>query len=316
MQKLFKKKVLITGASGFLGTSLAEACAKEGALLFGIDMRPPSDATIWSVYTINGLEGSDVEDLFYNNTFDIIFHLAGGASVAGSVVNPVKDFNSLLPPTLKLLQLVSKFSPSAHLVLFSSAAVYGNPTKLPVSESAAIVPLSPYGIHKALVEGMVEHYSRLFNLRSSVLRIFSAFGEGLRKQIFWDVMSRYEQALYQNPSFIELSLFGTGNESRDLIYGKDVAKVAILIAANPIITKSFEVYNVANGQEIRIKKAVESLFNKASIKPKITFSGVTRAGDPERWEANISKLKGIGFEPSTSIEESLGNYYNWFMENK
>ena len=310
-----QKKVLITGASGFLGSHLAEICHMEGMLLFGIDKKQPLNKNIWSGFITEGLASINVQYLFEKTAFDIIFHLAGSASVMDSVKNPEKDWNSLLPPTLTLLNLIKTNCISTHLILFSSAAVYGNPSIFPVSETAALNPLSPYGIHKALAEDMIKYYSKYFGFRSTILRIFSAFGEGLRKQLFWDVMTRYEKKRAENEDKKPaLDLFGSGQESRDFIHAKDVAKASLLIArSNHKYPNNFNVFNVASGKEINIRKAIEYLFSKSDRKPIVTFNGTARAGDPERWQADISKIKEIGFITDIKLKDSLTGYYEWFM---
>jgi len=317
MHKLRGKKILITGAAGFLGSWLAAECFAEDAKLYGIDIKGPNNINIWSAFTEQGLEGSNVNELFSQNHFDIIFHLAGGASVGDSVIDPEKDFKSIVPPTLTLIQKIKKYCVETHLILFSSAAVYGNPAIMPVKETAALHPLSPYGIHKLLVEDMVKHYSYHYGFRSSVLRIFSAFGEGLRKQLFWDVMCRYEKEYVEKKGDpIMLNLFGTGKESRDFIHCKDVAKAAVLIATADSQESNFNVYNVAGGDETRIKTAVEYLFQKADIQPLIKFNGESRVGDPEKWQADICKLNRLGFVATMELQDCLNTYYTWFMKDK
>ena len=315
LMKLKDKKVLITGASGFLGTYLANTCFDEGGVLYGIDIKRPLSNNIWAGFSDTGVQSEATGLLFKDTTFDIIFHLAGSASVGLSVQDPIWDFDSLLPPTLKFLTWIKKYCPLAHFVLFSSAAVYGNPESLPIKETAQLHPISPYAIHKLLTETMVSHYSRYYGFKASVLRIFSAFGEGLQKQLFWDVMNRYKAGLTKSTvGPINVSLFGTGNESRDFIHAKDVAAAAVLIAASEETENNFNVYNVATGEEIKIKEAINCLFSKASPYPEIQFGGLNRIGDPERWRADISKLAGIGFESKVSVCESLSAVYTWCME--
>lgn len=310
MKKLNSKKILITGASGFLGTFLATECAENGAILFGIDIRPPLNPSIWQGFTVMGIDSPEVVEMFSNNTFDIIYHLAGGASVGESVANPEKDFNSLLPASLKLIQRINTYCPKAHLVLFSSAAVYGNPTEFPITENSVIKPVSPYGIHKALVEQMTLHYSNYYTFQLSILRVFSAYGDFLMKQLFWDVMNKY--CVLDSPNN-QIILFGTGKETRDFIHGIDVAKSAVLIGLYGIDNKENEIYNIANGNEVEIKAAIECLFSNVSLKPNCTFNNQTREGDPIKWVADISKIKKLGYKQEITIKEGLVKYYKWAL---
>lgn len=301
------KRVLITGASGFIGYYLSELCEKNGALLYGIDRNKPRNENIWEDFSVNGVSDSSIKLCMEKNRFDIIFHLAGSASVPLSFESPFLDFNSLVPPTLSLLQGIKEFCPKAKLITFSSAAVYGNPIKLPILEEDIRNPISPYGIHKAINEDLIRYYCNLYEINCSVLRVFSAYGEGLRKQLFWDIMKKYNK----DNSVIEV--YGTGNETRDFIHVKDVVRLALLTS-----TKNFQefynVFNVASGIETSVKDCLDFLFINANPKPQIVFQGQNRAGNPINWRADVSKLEEIGYQSKHHIEKELANYFNWFFE--
>jgi UDP-glucose 4-epimerase len=311
MEQLKGKKILITGGSGFIGTYLANECYKYEGELYGIDIRDPFDASIWTNYCTKGISDEEVDQLFVENQFDFVFHLAGGASVADSVTNPTFDFNSLVPTTFQLIQKIKANCPNAHLVLFSSAAVYGNPESFPIKEDAQLKPMSPYGIHKKIVEQLVAEYSTYYTIKCSVLRIFSAYGNGLRKQLFWDVMGRYKKSKEEN-AFPVLELFGTGLETRDFIHVEDLASAAVIIATREKESKQCVFYNVASGKETQISEAMQCLFSDTDVEKNITFNGVTRAGDPVRWKADISKLTALGFVPKKELQSGLKGYYEWF----
>lgn len=318
MSLLKGKNVLITGSSGFLGSHLAEYAFKEGAILYGVDIKPPLNEEFWKGIIVGGVSSPELEILLKREKFEVIFHLAGGASVAASIQNPMLDFTLLIPDTYKLLYLLKQYNPTAHFVFFSSAAVYGNPKELPIKETAPISPISPYGINKALTEKMVEYYTSYWSIRSSVLRIFSAYGEGLRKQLFWDVMNKYKSQLANvltDNDIMVLSLFGTGKESRDFIYCKDVVRAAILVSSEQPLPGNTEYYNVANGEQVPIEKAMITLFANAEIKTKFDFTGSLRSGDPECWVADISKLSNLGYLRKHEFNETLDAYFKWFTNH-
>ena len=117
MKKLTGKKILITGASGFLGSYLAECCGDEGAELFGIDIRKPADESTWVAFSEQGLVSDTSEALLIENNFDIIFHLAGGANVGLSVQDPAVDFNYLFSANPYIYHLDKKIL-SANTLCF------------------------------------------------------------------------------------------------------------------------------------------------------------------------------------------------------
>lgn len=300
------KNILITGASGFIGYYLSELCAKNGANLYGIDKNSPKNNSIWKKFIQNELGKDALESIMINNNIDYVFHLSGSASVGLSFKNPYDDFTSLVPSTISLLVCMSKFSPEAKLITFSSAAVYGNPISLPINEEDTKNPISPYGIHKSINESLIESYSKLFKIDCSVLRIFSAYGVGLRKQLFWDVMNKYKI----NSEYIEL--FGTGLETRDFISVNDVVRAGLHVS-NISCKNYFNVYNVANGVETTINDAVNQLFSSLNSKPKIIFKGQNMIGNPLNWRANIDKLSATGFRSMYSISKELDYYFKWFI---
>jgi UDP-glucose 4-epimerase len=243
--------------------------------------------------------------------FDVttVFHLAGGASVPDSVRNPFCDFTSSIPGTVKLVTDLIRHRPSAHVLFVSSAAVYGNPTSLPVSEDAPVAPISPYGIHKATSEFVLQHYARLYDLRVSVLRVFSAFGPGLRKQLFWDLGQRALQATAHGKRRITLE--GTGRESRDFIFGTDVANAALHVAYC-LGLPGFEVFNIASGSETSIQEAANKLLAYLNLDVECVFNGEVKHGVPSNWRADVTKLNESGFRSEVSFEKGISVLANWF----
>jgi len=202
----------------------------------------------------------------------------------------------------KLLEAIRDHSPSTKLVNFSSAAIYGNPDRLPISENMEAKPISPYGRHKLEAENLCLKFKEKHGVNSINLRVFSVYGPGLKKQLFWDL---YNKTLNGDP----IKLFGTGNESRDYIFIDD-----LLQAIDCIIKRSgFDdhVINVANGMEISIREAATSLLKALNCQKELSFNGEVRPGDPLNWKADISKLKALGYEPSVSLAEGLNQYAEW-----
>jgi len=303
--------VLITGSSGFLGTYLARACVAARHTIYGIDRNPPLEPALWSGFVQGTLAEVNFEKFLGTQHLQTCFHLAGSGSVPYSVAHPYEDFTKLLPGTARLLAYLSQHQPQCHFVLFSSAAVYGSPQILPVSETTPTKPISPYGVHKRLAENLLQDYSTLYGLSGSILRIFSAYGAGLRRQLFWDVLNKYFAALAKGEKTIKL--FGTGAESRDYIHAQDVARAAI-IASNNQKPQSVQIINVANGIEVTTQTAVDTLLAAIPQPIAVEFTSQPRPGDPYRWVADISQLSAIGYTPTISLHEGLSGYFSWYRK--
>ena len=276
--------------------------------LLGVDIVAPRRPELFTAFATHPCDRADYSALIGGRKLTTVFHLAGAASVPQSVENPVGDFVSLLPGTVTLLAHLGKFQKDAHLILFSSAAVYGNPKQLPITEADELSPISPYGIHKATAEFAIAHYARLFGFRASLLRIFSAYGEGLRKQVVWDLCQRAMTALREGRR--EITLHGTGNETRDFVHVADVAQAGLLAAKNPP-TAGTQILNVASGVETTIRSLAEGVRDNLGGDLQLAFNGVTRAGDPVNWRADVSRLQALGFNTTVPFADGIARCVRW-----
>lgn len=292
-------KVLVIGVKGFIGSHLMDHLESKGHDVFGADVIVDySNPRYFQIDSTN----SDFQQVFLDGQFDLCVNCSGAASVPDSINNPMRDYSLNSVNVFKILDSIRKHNPGCKLINLSSAAVYGNPDSLPVKEDSSLNPMSPYGYHKKNSEVICEEFHRFFQVKVCSLRIFSAFGEGLRKQLFWDL---YQKALKSN----DVDLFGTGKESRDFIYVGDLVRLIEIVAENC----SFEadVINAANGQEVTIRTAVETFLKLWNPEVKVIFTGLERKGDPNRWVADISKLKEMGYTQSFTLESGLNRYCNW-----
>jgi UDP-glucose 4-epimerase len=187
-------------------------------------------------------------------------------------------------------------------VLLSSAAVYGNPVSLPITEEATPAPLSPYGYHKLQCELIGEEFARIFGLPVASARIFSAYGVGLRRQVVWDIC---EKAIVQGG----LRLRGTGGESRDFVHAVDVAGgIAAMVEKAPM---RGERYNLASGEETTIATLAEKLLAFLGCAAKPEFGAQENRGDPKNWRAETARLRALGFQPRVSLDEGLRGVATW-----
>ena len=179
-----------------------------------------------------------------------------------------------------------------------------------MAETAPIAPISPYGIHKAAAEFLMTHYARISGLRASTLRIFSAYGEGLRKQVVWDLCHR---AMAARGDTDTIPLYGTGGETRDFIHAADIARAALLVAQHPPASGT-QIINVASGQETSIRTLAESVVRALGVKVKLAFDGARRPGDPVNWRADVSRLSALGFAPSVPFDDGIARCVQWQKE--
>jgi UDP-glucose 4-epimerase len=294
--------LLLTGACGFLGRYVAREFLQRGWQIYGLDLAPGENAPSGITYEQMPLPSPRLAELIQERRPQACIHAAGRASVALSHESPEVDFQHGVVVTFELLNKLRLHAPTCRTVLLSSAAVYGNPASLPIAESAQLVPISPYGFHKLQAEFVGEEFATLFGLPTAAVRIFSAYGVGLRRQVVWDIS---EKALRTG----RVELRGTGAESRDFIHAADIAlALATVLESAPM---QGERYNVASGEETTIAELAASLLTELGITEPAQFTTAGLPGDPANWRADITRLRALGFQPQVSLAEGLRGVATW-----
>jgi dTDP-glucose 4,6-dehydratase/UDP-glucose 4-epimerase len=239
--------------------------------------------------------------------YDICLNASGSANVQFSFENPQLDYRLNTANVYYILDAIRQYNPSCKFINLSSAAVYGNSITLPINETAELAPISPYGRHKAYSENICREFFEVFNVETVSLRIFSAYGDGLRKQLLWDVVEKIK-----NSSYGEIELFGTGRETRDYIYISD------LIRAIDCIISYGQFYaqpvNIASGIESTVSDVATIIAKKLGADVRIKFGNQQKAGDPLNWRADITALLKTGFVPEVSLPTGINNYVKWLKE--
>lgn len=293
-----KEKVLVTGAGGFIGAKMLELFTKRGYPVSGLDR-----INMENIESVDMLDKVAVITVLQRLQPDIVIHCAGSADVGKSVQYPETDYAGNVAITHNLFFSLHKLHmESTRVVFLSSAGVYGNTISLPITENMQVNPLSPYALHKVMCEEMCRYFKNNYNMNIKVARIFSAYGAGLRKQIFWDMYRKAEKTG-------KLEMFGTGKESRDYIHVNDVIQSLYLLA---VAESDDMIFNVANGEEITIRQATSWFAECAGInEDKISFNGFAREGDPINWRADNSRMKKLGYKKSVAMKDGLLEYVDW-----
>lgn len=281
---------LVTGDAGFLGRHIVAALAADGWDVVGAG-RPAIE-----------IPSAEFDRLLADARPTLLVHAAGPASVPRSVEDPAGDFLASTGVLVGVLTAASRLVPSPRVIQISSAAVYGEPARLPSSESDETRPLSPYGYHRLACELCLREFYELYDVQSVALRVFSAYGEGLRRQVFWDICRK---AMSEG----EVRLGGTGAESRDFVHAHDVAHAVSVVARSGKFES--EVYNVGTGLATPIAELARLLVDGLGIRAPIVFSGSPRTGDPRSTRADMHRIRALGFEPSVALADGAARYAAW-----
>ena len=298
------KSVLVIGVAGFIGRYIARYFSEQGWSVIGIDNSPPENAPLanLSKYYRLQLPNAELATVLQEKSPELCIHCAGRASVGQSITDPSADFYSGTVLTFEILNSLRLYSPDCRFIFLSSAAVYGNPESLPIRETQSLAPISPYGFHKRQCEQLCLEFTKVYNLKTAIVRIFSAYGPGLRRQVLWDIC---QKAITQD----SLQLQGTGEESRDFIHALDIARALLVVAQGAPMEAN--IYNLGSGREVAIAQLANLILTALEYEHLPIFDGVVPHGTPYNWQADISELKALGFNPSVSLERGVKTFANW-----
>ncbi len=304
----------VTGAAGFVGGHLTKRLFENNCLVGGIghgELSPPAASERGMSAWMNGeVTRANLDKLAQQCGLpDYIFHLAGGSSVAASMSAPCTDFEKTCCSTSELLEWVRVHSPHSKMLFVSSAAVYGNKHSSHIAEHCLLAPYSVYGVNKRIAETLFESYTENYGLNAAIVRLFSVYGPGLRKQLLWDICTK----LCRNSGLLELG--GTGGEMRDWIHVQDA--VDVMLSAIEIASNKVQIINGGTGIGTNVD-SIARLVSRAFTgkEAKIEFSGARRAGDPDYLVADIQQLRQLGKCEFRDVADGLHEFVSWYkMEN-
>lgn len=311
-----KRKVLVTGGAGFIGSHLVRALLEKGYDVSVVDnFATGKTQNLEEVSSDIRLLSGDIRNPNLCrqalDCVEIVFHLAALGSVERSIENPIETHEVNSTGTLNLLQ-AAKEKGVKRFIYSSSASVYGDSETLPKKESMGIHPKSPYAVSKAAGEYYARVFWELYHLETVSLRYFNVFGP---RQ---DPHSQYAAVI---PKFIRALLtgekpviFGDGLQSRAFTYVDNVV-LANLLAGETRENIFGHVFNIASRECITLLNLFEALAGlaKADVKP---LYQDTRRGDIRHSYADISEaMQSFQYEPQVPLLKGIEKTFDWFKEN-
>jgi UDP-glucose 4-epimerase len=297
------KQVLVTGAYGFVGRHVARRLSESGFAVHAMG-HGAWGREEWREWGISEWHACDVtlDNLItYGGAPALVFHCAGSGSVGFSMTHPMQDYQRTVGTTMAVLEFMRQYTPDSKLVIPSSAGVYGLAQRMPIAVEDPLNPVSPYGLHKKVAEDLCRSYGKHFGIASAIVRLFSVYGEGLRKQLLWDACNKIANG--------QAEFGGTGEETRDWIHVEDAATLMIM-AANAA-TPQGVIVNGAGGSEISVRDVLERIAAEFPPQP-IHFSGIQRPGDPTNYAADLTEARQLGWTPQHQWKAGVSAYARWF----
>lgn len=324
-------KILVTGCAGFIGYHLCKVLC-ENNLIIGIDnlndyydvgLKNARLEELSSFKNFNFIKGNISNDSFLNKIFqeqrpNIVVNLAAQAGVRYSIDNPKAYIESNMIGFFNILEVCRHF-PVDHLVYASSSSVYGNNEKVPYSTDDNVDnPISLYAASKKSNELMAHSYSKLYNIPSTGLRFFTAYGPFGRPDMAY---FKFTDKIVNNEI---IQVYNNGDLMRDFTYIEDIVDGIIrVINKIPNLNKDgarYKIYNIGNSHPERLLDFIDilektllkyELINKSILKEYLPM----QAGDVYQTYADMSEMiRDFHFSPTTSLEEGIDHFVRWYKD--
>lgn len=305
-------KALVTGGAGFIGSNLVRLLLEKG-----INVRVYDNLSTGYFKNLEGLPVEFTEGDIRNpellnqasQDIDLIFHLAASIGNVKSLNNPQEDSEVNVIGTLNVLEAARR-NKVKRIVHSSSAAIFGELLTMPIDENHPLNPDSPYGVSKLSAEKHMLCYSKIYGIEVVCLRYFNVYGVHQRYDAYGNVIPIFANRLVMGSP---LTIYGDGEQTRDFVNVKDVAKINYLAA---ISDHCNTVYNVGSGSQVTINHLAQLVQSESGLKAKEIVYASPRPSEVRHCKADIGKAKKeLGFEPSVGISKGLHEYFNWFKED-
>jgi UDP-glucuronate 4-epimerase len=335
------KKILVTGAAGFIGFHSAKRLLEEGNTVVGLDnINDYYDVRLkYDRLKASGIEQDEIserktiqsktcekyrfiklnledrpalENLFATEKFDAVCHLAAQAGVRYSIENPYAYIDSNIVGFMNILEACRHHS-IRHLVYASSSSVYGNSEKVPFSEEDRVdYPVSLYAATKKANELMAHTYSHLYQLPATGLRFFTVYGPWGRPDM---APMLFAKAILNSKP---IKVFNNGNLSRDFTYIDDIVEGVVRVM-DAIPTKEdkhpcYRIFNIGNSQPVPLMEFIR-IMEEVTGQKAILEMYPMQAGDVKVTYADTSALqKTCAYAPSTKLKDGIVRFINWYRQ--
>ncbi|MGB3533881.1 MAG: NAD-dependent epimerase [Microcoleaceae cyanobacterium] len=320
-------KVLVTGAAGFIGFHLSKRLLEQGNTVIGLDnLNDYYDVSLkqdrlsqlklfpnFTFYRLDLADRAGMDNLFAQESFEIVAHLAAQAGVRYSLQNPHAYVDSNLVGFMNILE-GCRHAGVQHLVYASSSSVYGANKKIPFSvEDNVDHPVSLYAATKKANELMAHTYSHLYNIPTTGLRFFTVYGPWGRPDM---AMFIFTKAILEGRP---INVFNYGKMRRDFTYVDDVVEgIVRLLPKQPktigadVNDSPYKIYNIGNNKPVelmRLIQVLEDCLGKKAVKNLCPM----QPGDVPMTYADVDALMAdVGFSPDTALEVGVESFVNWY----
>lgn len=307
MEAPSEQKIVVTGGAGFIGSQIAESFLPDNEVVVLDNLTSGSSRNVPDAATLIEGDIRNVDDVdAATKDADVIFHEAALVSVTASVEDPKESHAINIEGTLNVLEAARQHD--ARVVLASSAAIYGPPEAVPITEDHPKHPGSPYGLEKLAVDQYARIYNDLYGLETVPLRYFNVYGPGQTGGDYAGVISVFiEQALAGD----DITVHGDGEQTRDFVFIDDIIEANRRASTTDSVGEPF---NIGTGDSITIRELAELIRDVTDSDSDIVHTE-GRSADIKQSRADITKAtEQLEYEPTTSIQDGIEQTVEWYLD--
>jgi len=296
--------IIVTGGSGFLGKHLCRRLLKEGHQVRNIDLRPNDELET----QIADVRDTDAIHRLINQV-DCVFHLASLIEAGESVKNPQAFIDTNITGTLNVLEAM-KANQVPLLIFSSSAAIYGEPHRVPIQEDDRSLPINPYGMTKLAMEGLLSSYVKAHGLTGVALRYFNLYGPEEHHIPETHAIPRFIEQIKNDQ---EVTVWGDGGHQRDYVYIDDIVEAHVqalnYAQANP---HHYHYFNLSTEKPASVLDIIHNLEQVMGKTANIAHH-TDRPGDPrELWASADKAHQFLGWQAQVNLPEGLKKTVEYF----
>jgi UDP-glucuronate 4-epimerase len=315
------ERVLVTGAAGFIGSTLVERLLAEGREVVGYDSFDPyypEEEKLRNIATASKsssfrLVRGDIRDsvavhrLFESTRFDAVIHLAALAGVRPSLERPA-EYAEVNVYGTSLLFEAAAVNAAPHFVFASSSSVYGEREEGPFRETDRVEhPISPYAATKRAGELIAHSFHHAHGMSVTCVRIFTAYGPRQRPDL---AIRKFSERMLRGD---KVPIFGDGQSLRDFTFVDDLVAGLVLALDHDL---GFAILNLGAGRQVSVLDVVKLLEQELQLRAELEWLPA-QTGDVRRTWADITAARAaIGYSPSTSLEEGIGRFVEWLGQKR
>jgi UDP-glucuronate 4-epimerase len=315
------KRILITGAAGFIGSHLSEALLARGDTVVGLDCfndaydpaikRRNISASLpndrFSLHEVDICDEDALRGVFEAVKPVVVVHLAARAGVRPSLQDPNLYHRVNVIGSQHVLDACRDFGPS-HLVFASSSSVYGGSTDVPFKESNPVMtPISPYAATKRMNELQAHVYSHIYGVKVTMLRFFTVYGPRQRPDMAIHLFARLIASGQSVP------MFGDGTTERDYTYISDIIDGVVRAVDRPF---AYEIFNLGEHHTTCLRDLIGLLEKHLDVEARIDKQGM-QPGDVLTTFADIEHAKSLlGYTPGVTMDEGIARFISWYRASQ